>query len=50
MLERKGQRGSVIDVNNTLISRRKWSTNDFSHKQLQDICGADYVGKTFAEL
>ncbi len=46
MLEKKGR---AVDVG-TVVAGRNWSTNDFSHQQLQDICGTEYVGRTFAEL
>jgi hypothetical protein len=32
------------------IGQRNWTRSDFSQPQLQAICGADVVGKTFAEL
>jgi hypothetical protein len=32
------------------IGLRNWMRSDFSEPQLQAICGAEVVGKTFAEL
>lgn len=32
------------------LSNHSWSRDDFTTPQLQAICGAEYVGKTFGEL
>lgn len=32
------------------MANRSWTSNDFTRPQLQAICGAEYVGKTFGEL
>ncbi|CZR55187.1 probable sporulation protein RMD8 [Phialocephala subalpina] len=46
MLEKgKNERGG-----NTELANRTWTMDDFTEPQLQAICGADFVGKTFGEL
>jgi hypothetical protein len=42
----KSQNGNLIGKTGT----RNWTRSDFSQPQLQAICGADLVGKTFGEL
>lgn len=32
------------------LTNRTWTKDDFTTPQLQAICGAEYVGKTFKEL
>lgn len=32
-----------------IVGSRNWTRADFSHPQLQAICGADIIGPTFAQ-